>query len=88
VDYLFVGLPHEGIALDVQVDIYITQDWLMANQGKMSLAAAKWYQFYLGKASQQAAYVLDVNPLTPSSNAAAIFSRPCFQSSRMGPGGI
>ena len=72
VDFLFVGLPHPDISLDVWVDIYITQDWPVANQGEMSLPAAKWYQFYLGKTSQEAAYVVDVNPLTPSGNAAGI----------------
>ena len=72
VDYLFVGLLHEGISLDVQVDIYITQDWPVANQGKMTLPTADWQQFYLGKTSQEAAYVVDVNPLTTSANTAAI----------------
>jgi len=76
VDYLFVGLPHPDIALDVQVDIYITQDWTIANQGKMTLPAAKYQQFYLGKTSQEAAYVLDVNPLSPSANTAAIILSP------------
>jgi hypothetical protein len=72
VDYLFVGLPHPDITLDVQVDIYITQDWPVANQGEMSLPAAKWYPFYLGEAAQNAAYVLDVNPLQPSTKAVGI----------------
>ena len=48
VDYLFVGLPHPDISLDVRVDIYITQDWPVANQGKMSLPAAKWVSILPG----------------------------------------
>jgi hypothetical protein len=72
VDYAFVGLPVLGASLDVQVDIYITQDWPVAYQGKMSLPAAEWRQFYLDEVSKNAAYVLDVNPLEPSVNAVAI----------------
>ena len=72
VDYVFVGLPVLNASLDVQVDIYITQDWPVAYQGKLSLPAAEWQQFYLGEAAQNAAYVLEVNPLEPSVNAVAI----------------
>jgi hypothetical protein len=72
VDYLFVGLPHPGRSLDVQVDIFITQGWQIANQGKMILPAAEWHQFYLNVSTQNAAYVIDVNPLEPSANGAAI----------------
>jgi len=72
VDYVFVGLPVLNASLDVQVDIYITQDWPVAYQGKMSLPAAEWQQFYLGDSAQNAAYVVEVNPEEPSVNAIAI----------------
>jgi hypothetical protein len=71
-DYLFVGLPHPESSLDVQVDIYITQDWPVANRGKMSLPAAEWHKFYLGDSSQNSAYVLDINPLAPAPSAVTI----------------
>jgi hypothetical protein len=45
---------------------------MVANQGKMILPTAKWQQFYLGKTSKEAAYILDVNPLQPSANASGI----------------
>lgn len=76
VDTLFVGLPHPGSSLDVQVDIYITQDWPIANKGKMTLPAAESYPFYLGRAAQDAVYVLDINPLSPAPSEVTIVPSP------------
>jgi hypothetical protein len=76
VDTLVVGLPHPESSLDVQVDIYLTQDWPIANKGKMTLPAADSYPFYLGTAEQDAAYVLDINPLAPAPSAVTIVPSP------------
>ena len=72
VDYLFVGLPHPGISLDVQVDIYLTQGWPIAFQNKVDLEAAGSQQINLGKSTRVGAYILDINPLKTTVNAPAI----------------
>jgi hypothetical protein len=72
VDTLFVGFPHSGNTLDVQVDVYITQDWRVAFEKTLTLPAGDSKQFFLGPASEQAAIVLDVNPLKSPEGAPAI----------------
>jgi hypothetical protein len=72
VDSLFVSLPHPAISLDVQVDVYTTQKWSIAYQETLKIPAGNSQQFYLGAASEAAAYVLDVNPLKPAQAATTV----------------
>ncbi len=62
VDTLFVGLPHPGSTLDVQVDVYTTQRWPVAFRKTLTFPASNSQEFFLGASSLEGAYVLDINP--------------------------
>jgi len=72
VDTLFLGLPHPGVTLDVQVDVYTTQGWFAVFRKKMTFPTGDSQEFYLGDSSLEGALVLDINPFYPSTASTAI----------------